>query len=147
MDAATPSLVDGHSANSRSPRVSVLARGTVFRAQLSQFGSLWRMAQIGHNWPIQSADLRPACADIVFGWASLGKRLWGLPLLVMRSLWARGRQERGSRKLILDHHAGVWFGSMPNCRAALPPIMRAINGSGTLASRRRASASQALVAS
>ena len=36
---------------------------------------------------------------------------------------------------------------MANCRAALPPIMRAISGSGTLAQRRRASASQALVAS
>ena len=36
---------------------------------------------------------------------------------------------------------------MANCRAALPPIMRAISGSGTLAPRRRASASQALVAS
>ena len=36
---------------------------------------------------------------------------------------------------------------MANCRAALPPIMRAISGSGTLAQRRRVSASHALVAS
>ena len=45
------------------------------------------------------------------------------------------------------HRAGAKTGSMANCRAAFPPIMRAISGSGTLAPRSRASASQALVAS
>jgi hypothetical protein len=37
--------------------------------------------------------------------------------------------------------AGSRSGSTANCRAALPPIMRAIRGSATLASRKRASAS------
>ena len=45
------------------------------------------------------------------------------------------------------YEGGSRSGSTANWRAALPPIMRAISGSGTLASRRRASASQALMAS
>ena len=40
--------------------------------------------------------------------------------------------------------AGSRSGSTANCRATLPPIMRAISGSATLASRKRASASQAV---
>jgi len=45
------------------------------------------------------------------------------------------------------HAAGTRIGSIVNCCAALPPIMRAISGSGTLAVRSWANASQALVAS
>jgi hypothetical protein len=55
--------------------------------------------------------------------------------------WIFGGLARGT------YAAGSRSGSTANCRTALPPIMRAISGSGTLASRNCASASQALVAS
>ena len=61
-----------------------------------------------------------------------------------RDAWSASYARRGRWE---TYAAGSRSGSTANCRAALPPIMRAINGSGTSASRSWVTASQALVAS